>query len=236
MIDDTAFSPLAAITAVNGTYIFGEDSPCPISIEPGRLERVWVISGENAGGKSLFCKAVEGLVRSSSEEAGTPIEVMRVGMDRRTSSGIERALMFGDESRQSTGMLSVSCLLSGLETSRNRTNPHWLILDEPDIGVGEGYRAAVGELFAEFSQNLPENALGFVIVTHAREIAGPMISAGASSVRVGRDLRPVAEWIRDGDLPKTLEELKSLPKRSTELYRTISAAIREANATPAPSR
>ncbi len=225
-MNDKGFSPLDIINSVGESYLFGPDTPCPVLIEPRQLERVWVISGENAGGKSLFCRAVQQLTVNDSKEAGTPVEVMRVGMDMRTTSGVQRALMFGNESNDSTGKNSISCLMAGMRTAEGREHPHWLVLDEPDIGVGEGYRHAIGELFAQFGNNLPENTLGFIVVTHAREIAAPMVAAGASSVRVGDDLRPVSEWLQDGDLPKTIEDLKQLPMRSTERLRAVAAALR----------
>lgn len=233
-MDDSAFSPIKAIHDADGSYLFGDGSPCPVLVEPGALQRVWVISGENAGGKSLFCRALQGMVRNRSKDAKTPVEVMRVGMDMRTTSGIQRAIMFGDENDDSTGKISISCLLSGMNTARGRENPHWLILDEPDIGVGEGYRRAIGELFADFGQDLPANTLGFMVVTHAREIAEPMVAAGASSVRVGPDLRPVAEWLAAGDLPKTREDLEALAATALGRFRAINGAIREANAETEP--
>lgn len=230
LMDDSAFSPLEIIGSAEQSHLFGPGTPCPVLVEPGSLERVWVISGENAGGKSLFCRAVQVLAARAAKEAGGSLEVMRVGMDMRTTSGIQRALMFGDENRDSTGKISVSCLLSGLRTAEGRENPHWLVLDEPDVGVGEGYRRAIGEMFSEFARNLPANTFGFIVVTHAREIAEPMVSAGASSVRVGDDLRPVAEWIRNGDLPKTVEDLKNLPTRATLRLRAVAATLSNANA------
>lgn len=216
---------LEAVRTAAESYLFGEGGPCPVLVETGSLERVWVVSGENAGGKSLFCRGLQGLARGGDRK----VEVMRVGMENRTTSGIQRALMFGDESTESTGDISVKCLLAGLRTARSRETPHWLILDEPDIGVGEGYRRAIGELFAGFAADLPEMTLGFVVVTHAREIAAPMVAAGACSVRVGEDRRPVREWIEKGDLPKSVEDLENLHKRANERFKAFSRAIREAN-------
>lgn len=226
-MDDTSFSPMAAVKGASESYLFGDETPCPVLIEPGKLERVWVVSGENAGGKSLFCRALQGLVASDSRKAGTPVEVMRVGMDMRTTGGIQRGLMFGSEQDDSTGKNSVQALLTGIRTARSRENPHWLVLDEPDIGVGEGYRMAIGDLFASFARDLPAKTLGFFVVTHAREIAEPMVRAGASSVRVGDDLRPVSEWLRDGDLFKTVADLEALSQRGLDRFRAINAVLRD---------
>jgi len=56
-----------------------------------------------------------------------------------------------------------------------------------------------------------------------------MVAAGASSVRVGDGLRPVRKWIEKGDLPKTVEDLESMAKRSAERFRAFNRATREAN-------
>lgn len=228
-MNDKTVTPAHVVQTAAESYLFGPDTPCPVLVEPGVLDRVWIVSGENAGGKSLFCRALQSLARKEGDKADK-IEIMRVGMEARTTSGIQRALMFGDEQTDSTGKISISCLLAGINTARKRENPHWLILDEPDIGVGEGYRHAIGELFAKFALDLPELTLGFIVVTHSREIASPMVAAGASSVRVGDDLRPVAEWIANGDLPKTVADLEALAGRSTHRFRAVNQAMREASA------
>jgi len=111
------------------------------------------------------------------------------------------------------------------EHGKGTRKSHWLIFDEPDVGLGKGYRIALGKLFAEFATDLPVNTSGFIVVTHAREVASAMIAVGASSVRVGDDLRPVSAWLRDGDLPKSIEDLEGLSKRSINRRRAVNAVL-----------
>lgn len=117
------------------------------------------MSGENGGGKSLLCRALQARVAKESKEARIPVEVIHVGMDMRTTGGIVRAFVFGSENDDSTGKISVRSVLSSIKTARSRKNPHWLMFDEPDVGAGEGYRHAMGELFASFALDLPSNTL-----------------------------------------------------------------------------
>ena len=63
--------------------------------------KVFVVTGENATGKSFFAKLLDAYSRNNGVE-----EVMRIGMGKRTESGIVKALMFGDEKDQSTGETS----------------------------------------------------------------------------------------------------------------------------------
>ena len=48
----------------------------------------------------------------------------------------------------STENISVRTALAGIRNSRDRTHPHILMLDEPDIGLSEGYQKALGEELA----------------------------------------------------------------------------------------
>jgi DNA repair ATPase RecN len=135
---------------------------------------------------------------------------MDIGMKRRVSAGIERGLIFGHEATESTGNVSIRVALRGVANSRSREHPHWLILDEPDIGVGDGYHTAIGEYLADFANTLHSACMGFAVVTHSRAIAKELIAAGASSLRVGQDLRPIGDWLANGDRPKSVSDLLSL--------------------------
>lgn len=215
------YSPKAILEIAADSTLFGEGSPCPILLEDGELPDVWVISGENAGGKSILCKAIQGKLQAMAKKDKQPFVAMRVGMDMRTESGVMRGMMFGSEQDDSTGNNSAHTALTGMKSAREREELHWLILDEPDIGLGAGYRKALGEAFADFAKNLPEKTLGFMVVTHSPEVVGPLIEAGASSIRVGPDHRPVREWLRDGDLPKSIEDLMNLRKVARETWSQI---------------
>jgi hypothetical protein len=114
----------------DGEDLFGEAGPCPVLVEPGTDPRLLLVTGGNAGGKSLVCRFLDA---KSRDESGKRVEFMRVGMGLRTQSGIQRAMMFGDEERESTGRISSDAVVGGMETCRRRDTPHILCLDEPDI-------------------------------------------------------------------------------------------------------
>lgn len=204
---------------------FGGNGICPVLFEDSTLPNVLVISGENAGGKSFLCKVMTQHAREYAEIDGFKLETMLVGMQMRTASGIQKALMFGDESWESTGNISVRTALTGINTAIGRTHRHWLVLDEPDIGLAEGYAAALGRRFAEFASDLPENTLGFIVVSHSRALVRPLIHAGAMSARVGLDRRPVAEWLEHGDQERSLEDLEGLKKSAHQRFLAIRSAL-----------
>lgn len=212
--------------------VFGSDGPCPTLFEPGD-PRVLLITGDNAGGKSFFARHIQ--VALEAEGAGR-VELLPVSMSTRTTSGMHRVFIYGDENWESTGQLSVHAVLGGLRTCAGREHDHVLVLDEPDVGLAESYQRALGERIANFASDLPEKTVGLVLVTHSRILVRELLSAVTPmSVRVGDDLRPLAEWLEHGPVPRTVEDLEALTRRSRERMRGIKAVMDSRKAeSPAP--
>lgn len=197
----------------------------PSRLETGSREDVLVVTGENASGKSLAFLILNNLVRNFGKDDKIDVLVMDIGMSRRTKSGIERAFMFGDEDRDSTGNISIKVMQTGVENSRRNDRYHYLMLDEPDIGVGEGYHNAIGQFLSDFATSLPEKCLGLIVATHSRKITRKLLDAGASSLRLGNDLRDVKEWVTNGDIEKSLDDLNALKTISLERFRGVSKML-----------
>jgi hypothetical protein len=194
----------------------------PSLLEVGESRDLLLVTGENAGGKSLALLVINQLMRGDAKEKKISLTVMDVGMHRRTRSGVERAMMFGDEDTDSTGNISISVVKTGLkQIGSDRDGYTCLMLDEPDIGVGEGYHRAIGELILNGYAAKSEKCWGIVVVTHSRKLASVLLDAGASSLRVGEDCRPVQEWIANGEVDKTLEQLESLSDRTLQKSRDV---------------
>jgi len=216
--------------------LFGPSGACPSLFEDGKLDRVLVISGENAGGKSFTCKAL----MQYAMDRDPSLKMQFIGMARRTQGGMHRVGLWGDDTYDSTGRNSVKAVLKSIEwASLPEAKREWLVLDEPDIGLGEGYAAALGARLAQFAAALPDNVEGLVVVSHSRALVLPLLEAEAMSLRVGDDLRPVAEWVRDGDLERSLEDLVGLKDRSRGRSKAIQHAInarkaRKLDQAPAP--
>lgn len=223
--------------AVSDAELFGADGACPMLHEPGD-PRLILITGTNGGGKSFLTKALSSYLHL---EAPGKIEWMPVSMSMRTSPGMHRAFMFGDEGRESTGRISLTSVLGGLRTCRGRNNPHVLILDEPDVGLSESYQHGLGDLLTDFAAGLPDLTRALIVVTHSRTIAGALSRAGATKLRIGDDLRPTDDWIRDGEKPRTAKDVEELPEKTRARMKAIQAVInarkeeREASAGPRSS-
>lgn len=221
----------------NGKHAEEKHEVLPSLFEEGANPRALLISGENAGGKSLAVAILRQVSNELAELEGGKLEVMDIGMNRRVAAGIERSFIFGHEATESTGNVSIRTAIRGIENSRDRDHPHWLILDEPDIGVGDGYHRAIGQYLADFASSLHPACMGFAVVTHSRDIAKEIVAAGASSLRVGPDLRPVQEWLAHGDRPKSVEDLLALQgeardtkSKVTRLFEMLKAERKQSSA------
>jgi hypothetical protein len=201
--------------------LFAADGPCPTLYEPG-APRLAVISGENAGGKSLFARAVAALLR---KQTVPKIEVMLISMNLRVEPGMHRAFIFNEDPSSSTGNVSVHTALAGLRNSRARENPHILMLDEPDIGLGEAYQAPLGEELADYARNLPSSAVGFLLISHSRALIAPFLPLAPTFVRVGSDLRPTTQWIAEGDIVRTRADLLALSDKARQRYLGVHKLI-----------
>ncbi len=212
----------------------GPDGAVPVAWEPGRGGTL-LVTGENAGGKSLLSRLLGQYLRDRAADDGRKLEWLPVSMGLRTEPGIHRAFMFGDEQSDSTGKISVRSVLGGIRTSRGRENAHVLCLDEPDIGLSEGYAAGLGDLLAAYAADLPPSSEGFVVVTHSRPIAQRLMALCPHALRVGDDLRPTASWLRDGPLPRTAADVEALPALAARRLRSVQAIINSRRAKPAPT-
>ncbi|MBY3157323.1 hypothetical protein HFO56_33905 [Rhizobium laguerreae] len=212
-------------TWVEGDHSEMKREVLPSLFEEGQNPRALLITGENGGGKSLAVEILRQVSHDIVQAEGGKLEIMDIGMKRRVAAGIERSFIFGHETTESTGNVSIRVALRGVANSRDRDHPHWLILDEPDIGVGDGYHAAIGEYLADFANTLHPACMGFVVVTHSRAIARELIAAGASSLRVGADLRPVGEWLSDGDRPKSVADLLALQSVVSETRSNVNRLL-----------
>lgn len=160
-----------------------EDLPFKASLERGH-PRILLVAGENCSGKSLFVETLRVWARrmGASSPDGQPLEVATVSVSIRERTGagaiegasFRRAMMFGNETEQSTGATSVNAVVTAFRTMGARAQDGksaLLVLDEPELGLSEGYAKAMGALLADEACKLDERAIGVAVVTHSRGLA-----------------------------------------------------------------
>lgn len=199
--------------------LFGPQGACPARYEDGAHQRLLLITGGNASGKSFACRYLDQLAGASKTE------FMRIGMAKRTQAGIERSFIFGDEATSSTGTISAKVLRSGESTCRSRSHGHVICFDEPDIGMSEETAEAAGLFLARFGATLPEKTLGMVVVTHSRPIARHLMGLDPMRLRCGDDQRATSEWLTQGALPASEADLEAMHETARRRRSAIQAVL-----------
>ena len=205
---------------LHDTEMFGLSGACPVAYEPPANlgSKILLITGDNAGGKSLLCRYL-GLVVHET----TKMEFMRIGMQMRTESGMAKVFVFGDEGRSSTGQLTAHSILGAIHNSRQREHKHMVCLDEPDVGLSEGYQEAAGATIWQYANSLPDLCEGLVVVTHSRLIARSLLKMESHKMRVGDDLRPTWNWLEQGPIGRSMEDFENLRKVAHERFLAVTA-------------
>lgn len=169
--------PLLADTAhslVEESFLLShEDFPFSYHFEAGD-GRVVILAGDNSSGKSLL-----GQVIAAKAHIVHQVSPMVASMARRTAEGMGRAIIYEDEQYHPTGRTSVSVALKALRNLSTRLEEEGAglaILDEPDIGLSEGFAYAFGEKMAAMINALPqEGAWGALIISHSRQLAQGLV-------------------------------------------------------------
>lgn len=178
---------------------------------------VIIIYGDNASGKSLFANIIEAILRQEK------MPVRSASMKNRTSSGIQKTLIFGDESSESTGQTSFRvanlCLKSTAEYPGSTA-----ILDEPDIGLSDRFQSAFGEHIAQTMKGT--EGTGLVIISHSATLIDSFITNFGKPVSflgicTNKNYR---DWVGAQE-PASVEELLLLTEKSSNKYRAIQKAL-----------
>lgn len=212
---------------------------CPFKthLYPG-LPNVVVIVGENASGKSLLFRVMQSTYQVEGHYA------VHLSIRERTGSGtgemdrLRRAMIYGDEAESSTGAVSASVARRAFHnaTAREGHKSAVVMLDEPELGLSEGYAHGLGEAVGLMLVGKPsgeyrmaESCQGAVIVTHSREfVRGLMLGMGAepSFLYAGQVPKTLQQWL---DNPERLRaaDLDTLYERGVEGRRAVHRIIED---------
>jgi hypothetical protein len=180
---------------------------------PKHQTPVCVIVGENASGKSVFFQVMAG--RARQEHALLPVTISireRTGAGSYEMSGMRRIMMFGDESQQSTGATSYNVIQSGFHNATKPDTPAMLLLDEPEMGLSDGYARALGHYIGREALAAPPSLAGVVVVTHSRPLVDSLcMMAGISPLFVNLNPAPapLLDWLETDEV-RSIDDLKTL--------------------------
>ena len=207
-----------------------EELPFTTRFEPGH-PRVLVIAGENAAGKSLLAQSLTSWGRVHRKIAHISVSIReRTGSGTYEMAAMRRVMMFGDEGEQSTGATSARVLETAFNTLHHRAEeniPALLLLDEPELGLSDGFAGAMGTYLATKLNEMPELACGAIVITHSRELVRHL-AAGLperpSFVKTGESAT-LEEWL-EGERARTVEELLELSAVGHARWAKVNAIMR----------
>jgi hypothetical protein len=195
---------------------YGWQDIIPVHLQPGH-DRLLVITGENATGKSLLRRILQQLSRDDQ------VEAIAISPEYRQMGGIARAFVFGDETYEASGQIACHVVTTAIRTSKGRESPHICILDEPDMGLSDNASAGVAEAIVAYC-NEPGPHLGFfTVITHRKAMLDLFAQAGASHLRVGDELSltQVVEQPIVPIAPEVVEE------RANAMFHRVTKVLKE---------
>lgn len=207
----------------------GEPAAIPLHYVPGKVPLVLVV-GPNAGGKSFLRRVVGEVCRMVKPR----VEFMGISMEFRTGHGehvgnVARTFVFGDEGWESTGAISAHTVTVGIKTCLQRTTPHVVFWDEPDVGLSEGYSRGVGHAIAKLARTATSHTVGIFVVTHSKPLVREMVALQPHYLHVGSEVAPptLQAWL---DTEADVLDIDTLKGVSRERYQRIQKILKSSTA------
>ena len=179
---------------------------------------VTVLTGKNGAGKSLIRKLLAGYI---SEKTGTdPAHtVASVSMESRTNKKENFSALNAAGIDDPTNPTSSESLynIKSLVKSLSEKHPRYIVIDEPEIGMGEEMVAALVIRLNEMFETLPIGCLGVMFITHNRQLVKNIKGEFLNLESMTRE-----EWLDREIVPTDLEQFET---DSLGLFRAINARM-----------
>lgn len=176
-----------------------------------------VIYGDNASGKSLFIRILNQIYSKNKEVA-----VRSSSMANRARGGIESTMIFGDQSEESTGKVSVKAMILGIDSMKKESERESIfIADEPEIGLSPAYSKALAEYLIKSANEINNDKQSIVIATHNKYLVKNIIEQYGNVSYLGVNTSAtIEEWLEE-DKEYSLADLLMLPKIGINKWRGI---------------
>lgn len=214
------------IESVLATKFFtGDEAPLSATFHSGSPDSsALVIAGANASGKSYMVRLIASWLRVKEAPKVEPIQVSmryRAGL---SVSGFQRTMMFGNEDDSSTGDNSISAIFGAMRTSESRDTPHYVMFDEPDIGLAEEYAIPAGQHIGEFAAKPSDHRGGVVLISHSKPLVRAFINGLGHQPHFlcMEGTAALDEWLATTTV-RSVADLQSLRDRARERWQKIEA-------------
>lgn len=193
---------------------------CSSLIEIGKIT---VLTGKNGSGKSLLRKLIASHL---AEKLGTDPShtVASVSMESRTNKKTDfsafNALGIDDPSNptSSESLYNIDSLRKSIDEEKVSTY-RYLVIDEPEIGMGEEMVAALVIKLNNMFNPLPKGCHGVLLITHNRYMVKNMSGEFINMEGMSRE-----EWLNREIIPV---DIKQFEDDSLGLYRAINKRIED---------
>ena len=184
------------------------------------IGKVTLLTGKNGSGKSLVRKLTGIYIaeklgfKNKSVAASTSLQQRT---ESRTDFGALSSAMHDDPTSPTS--LETFEKIKYLLKICKPDNKRFLIIDEPEIGMGEEMVAALTIFLNESLNPIPENCYGILIITHNRYIVENLTSEFLNLEGLTRE-----EWLSRKIIPT---DLKTFEEDSLKLFQTIQNQIKK---------
>jgi len=195
-------------------------------------KKLIIISGENASGKSISCRILAKLSITKS------FLYKEISMGDRNGKSYFSSVInygrYGDEDKESTGYLTVYRIIKDLDSLINQSSDNFVFsVDEPELGLGEEYHFALGQLLAlRYLDAMKTNRCQlFVIISHSKNIFNGLLSElsftpVAMFFSMNKTEYDFYHWLNVKTENKTIEQLLDLPEKSKQKRKELAAYIK----------
>lgn len=191
---------------------------CAESVNPNV---VTVLTGKNGSGKSLVRKLISGYL---SDKLGTDVNktVASVSMESRSQPkhdfGALKSVAI-DDPETPTGASSINNVDMLVSNACKKDSPRYIVIDEPEIGMGEELVMALCNKINKMFNPLPEGCLGVLIITHNRYLVNNIQGEFRNIEGMDKDA-----WLTREIIPTDIEEFE---KDALGLWRAINKRVSE---------
>lgn len=213
------------------TRFFDPKEECGPAIEyfwhPGESPLVIVV-GDNASGKSFFRRIVSSVCGSVDKFKSEMINISMQGRCGGSMYGPMRAMVYGDESWESTGTLSAHTVSTGISTCKGRKGKHLMFWDEPDVGLSDNYAAGIGVDIAGFAKECTQTTLACCVITHRKALLRQIVDSEIDYNYVCLGSNNPPETLRDYvEQPVVPTSVENLFKESRTRFKKIERLLKE---------
>ena len=181
---------------------------------------VTILTGKNGCGKSLVRKLVGWYItdrlRLDDKKPVTATTSMQQRTESRSDFGAFSSIMH-DQPDTPTSYETLYKIKSLFKSSLSETSKRFIVVDEPEIGMGEELVAALCERLNSMFNPLPEHCLGILVITHNRYLVEHLKGTFLNFDGMTRE-----EWLNRKIVPTDIDTFE---KDSDALFHTIQARL-----------